>query len=185
VQQEDLITSSIFAQIESFDVKCQNNNLVANWQTSKEKNVASYEIEYTHDGYVYYTYASVLPTGNDASTTQRYSLPIIGLDPQNTYFRIKTVDRDNVYKTSETVVAQNCQLEEKISIAYASSQLQIFSNTGQDYSFNCYDLNGKSIVQGKSIDGAVNKNVSLITGVYFVAINYNDGKQVNKKIVIN
>lgn len=171
--------------LESFDVKCQNNNLVANWQTSKEKNVASYEIEYTHDGYVYYTYASVLPTGNDASTTQRYSLPIIGLDPQNTYFRIKTVDRDNVYKTSETVVAQNCQLEEKISIAYASSQLQIFSNTGQDYSFNCYDLNGKSIVQGKSIDGAVNKNVSLITGVYFVAINYNDGKQVNKKIVIN
>ncbi len=171
--------------LESFDVKCQNNNLVANWQTSKEKNVDRYEIEYTHDGYVYYTYASVLPTGNDASTTQRYSLPIVGLDPQNTYFRIKTVDRDNVYKVSETVVAQNCQLEETLSIAYAASQLQISSKTMQDFSFNCYDLNGKSIVQGNSMDGVVNKNVSLISGVYFVTINYTDGKQVNKKIVIN
>jgi hypothetical protein len=165
------------------NVRCIGTSLLASWQTEKERGVDHYELQYTYDGYVYHAYASVQPKGNGVTGKQEYVYEVVGLDPQKVAFRLQTVDTDGKASSSESVIGQQCKIIEELNSFYSHEYLKITSKTMQDFSYELFDLNGKQLVSGTSVDGSVSQPISLNSGIYVLRVSYQDGTTTNQKLM--
>ena len=88
--------SALPVKLESFTAFPQGNYVKLNWQTSEEKNVVRYEVQYSTTTRNFITIASVAATNSGT-----YSMLHQSSAPGLVYYRLKTVDKDGRTSVSE------------------------------------------------------------------------------------
>ena len=132
-------------ELSSFTTECDGESEKIAWTTASEDRVDYFEIEYTHDGTLFYSLAQVKASGT-STQTQFYSvdntLDYIG----NIYYRINSVDIDGQFETSDLISSKKCfesnsELLEgymftknnlNIQLNEANLDLKLITTTGQE-----------------------------------------------------
>lgn len=159
------------AELVSFSSFCEGEKEVFVWTTASEDRVDYFEIEYTTDGLIFYPIGQINAAGNSTSTNQ-YSLENYLDGTAQKYYRIKTVDEDGNFETSDLIAGKNCisnaliqnhtfengQLH--IETSTTNTFVQLLTTTGQElYSYEMKDELAKDIV-----------NLNLAQGIYILTV---------------
>jgi hypothetical protein len=170
-------------ELASFKVKCFNENLAFNWQTSAEVNVAHFEIEGWKSG-DNWTRLATIAAENQPSF---YKFNLQKEAVQATLFRLKTVDKDGQFEYS-SMVEMDClepdldfhfypnPVIDALSISIKNAPvapliLELFNPTGQRIYRNVFNLK-------KGNNELLISNLNELSGLYFYKIQMN-GKEIN------
>jgi hypothetical protein len=167
-----------------------SGNILVQWQTADESNVADYEVDRSIDGVHFTALATVAATnaGNYAYTDN--SAPLI----DKIFYRVKAIDITGKTTLTPIVVVTRAQSQDAISVTpnpfTANVQLQVTSTKEQVAIVRIYGGDGKlyqnyqlTVPQGTSVT-TLNSTTSLASGVYAVFVNLTGtGEVFSKKIV--
>jgi len=159
------------AELVSFSSFCEGEKEVFVWTTASEDRVDYFEIEYTTDGLIFYPIGQVNAAGNSTSTNQ-YSLENYLDGTAQKYYRIKTVDEDGNFETSDLIAGKKCMSNAliqnhtfengqlHIETSTTNTLVQLLTTTGQElYSYEMKDELAKDIV-----------NLNLAQGIYILTV---------------
>jgi hypothetical protein len=159
-----------------FSATPDSNKVNLNWATASEVNNAAFEIERSADG-TYYTYLSTVNAhGNgNSSTTQKYKSCDKQPLPNTSYYRLKQIDKNGVYKYS-SVVSVNFNQTSFIEVYPNPSSNNLFINISKEYdnaTIKLLDALGREVlIQNISASGINLINTSgLTSGIYYLSIN--------------
>lgn len=165
----------------SFEAAKQNNEVLLEWVTENEVNTASYTVERSTDGLHYIAIGSVA-----AANSNRYNFTDIHPYTGINYYRLKSIDRNGVFKYSAV---------RKVNFTSAGNDIIIYPNpvsTGivtVTASVNCqsaqlFDAAGKRI-RAYQLKGKTNalSLTGLAKGVYQLQIVTEKSTQTEKIIV--
>lgn len=91
-----------FTGVNAFE---SNNNIIVDWNTMNEINIAKYIIERSEDGHSFVQEGSITAKGRNNNTTVNYSWTDIQPLSHDDYYRIKCVDIDGHETYSEVIKA--------------------------------------------------------------------------------
>jgi hypothetical protein len=159
------------SELVSFSSVCEGEKEEFLWTTASEDRVDYFEIEYTTDGFIFYPVGQVKAAGS-SSTTNHYRLESQFEGNTQKYYRIKTVDEDGNFETSELIAGKNCKTPSLIHhYAFENGQfhietsvenvlVQLLTTTGQElFSYDMMDELTADIV-----------NLDLAQGVYILTV---------------
>jgi hypothetical protein len=89
----------------NFDVNLQLNNASLNWTTVDETNFSKFEVEKSNDGKKFHLFKTVI--GKNIISTNYYSVLDNNVLGGNTYYRLKMIDNDGTFVTSDIKVVNN------------------------------------------------------------------------------
>lgn len=172
------ITVVLPVELSQFYSECDGERNALKWTSASEHRLDYYKIEYTLDGYVYYTLGTVDAVG-ESNTTQYYQLTDPAKHTSEVYYRLVSVDMDGATKTSDLILGQNCVAEETnqlISSIYCKEGNVQLQCSKPDVLFEVFDLNGKNVIQQQNCIKKV--TFPLEKGVYLLKAWEINGKQM-------
>jgi hypothetical protein len=166
-----------------------NKSVELSWKTTTEVNMSKYEVERSIDGQNYATIGTVAALGGSA--TNSYS--IIDNDAANQpalllYYRLKMVDMDESYKSSNIVTISLSDIPGKVIVspnpAAGFTRLSITAAASGNANWRIVDNAGRVVLQNsvklKSGANTATINVSqLAAGMYYLEVS---GNGINQKI---
>jgi hypothetical protein len=185
-------TTALPVELISFTSTCIDNSEVElSWATASEVNSKSFVIEKSIDAINFSKIVEIEAKGF-SNTIQNYSFTDV--ESQNlAYYRLKQYDIDGSEHIFNIIYVKCGSSIYSIDIYYAGDNLikaNINSNVGDDYTFNLYQYDGKSIYSQKQFVEAGKQTVSVIPqrqlakGIYI--IQYMNSKNMqSKKIMID
>jgi hypothetical protein len=168
----------------SFDAIKQTKSVLLQWTTENEVNAASFIVERSNNGITYNSIGTV--TANNTSGTNHYSLPDDQPFAGISYYRLKSIDKNSIFKYSQAV---------KINFATAADGIVLYPNPVTNgtltittavncYSAQLFDAAGRLIRVFQLKER--NNNLSLqgiSKGIYQLKIAA-DNKTYTEKIII-
>lgn len=184
--------SPLPVELLSFEGKNVNHKNHLAWSTATEVNNDYFEIESSDDGLLFYLIGIVDGNGNRTERSD-YQFADSKVSPGLTYYRLKQVDFDGVFKYSGTIVLEDKIDEfEFLNFTVVNNNLHgmVLLNTGNPVNLNLEldDVQGRVVCtknihlekQQQMIDIDFDKPLS---GVYFIRVT--DGVHLwTKKIVV-
>ncbi|WP_207497072.1 endonuclease [Aridibaculum aurantiacum] len=169
-----------------FGGKLQAENVLLEWLSENESDLARYEIEKSINGITYQKIDEVVATN---SRQYSYTDKSITNRGQRIYYRLKMVDKDGSYKYSQ-VFSVHVPLNSKL-IVYPNPvssymQLQLNNNVNGTVLVRITDASGKMVQQHnlKMNGNTIRLDASqLINGTYMVIV-YHHGEQLFQKIMV-
>ena len=164
----------------SFTAQKENSKVDLKWITDNEINTSHFVVERSFAGALFNSIGIV--TSANTSGLQEYDF--IDQSPENgiNLYRIKQIDINGNYKYSEvrTVYFSNGSLV-KVYPTITSTSITIYG-LASDMSFNLFDMNGRSLIQGSFSIGSKELNISNYSkGLYLLKVaNSNGTTQVFK-----
>ena len=158
----------------------ENSKVDLKWITDNEINTSHFVVERSFAGALFNSIGTV--TSANTSGLQEYDF--IDQSPENgiNLYRIKQIDINGNYKYSEvrTVYFSNGSLV-KVYPTITSTSITIY-RLASDMSFNLFDMNGRSLIQGSLSIGSKELNISNYSkGLYLLKVaNSNGTTQVFK-----
>jgi hypothetical protein len=159
------------AELVSFSSVCEGDKEEFVWTTASEDRVDYFEIEYTTDGFIFYPVGQIKAAGS-SSTTNHYRLESQLEGITQRYYRIKTVDEDGNFETSEMIAGKNCKSPSlihnytfengqfHIETSVENVRVQLLTTTGQElFSYDMKDELATDII-----------NLDLAQGVYILTV---------------
>jgi len=139
----------------SFAANLQNKNVMLQWQTADELNLAKYNVQRSMDGHTFSTIGTVIPKGNSAAEKNYSYLDnnIITLNTSPIYYRLQMQDIDGKLSYSKIEMVKPA----------AEIQLNIIPNPGKDF-INIYSPGKIRTILIINTTGQVTKQVS-VTGI--------------------
>ncbi len=176
----------------AFDGRLENDNAVLTWSTSSEENSRSFEIERSFDGIGFSPIGSVPAAGNSTSTLD-YSFTDANLTHDTDYYRLKSVDLDNHFTYSKTVLVRNTRPAASFSVVPNpfTDELDILfgqPTTGK-IEIRLLDITGRQLRTLFSGSGSQSpgsrlhidlSGTFLSSGVYLLEISSDNGIQIQK-----
>lgn len=157
-------------EMSNFAASAFGKNTYVNWTTQSEKNNDYFLVQRSKDGIVWETLKMVDGHGNSTKQIDYQYVdekPILG----TSYYRLKQVDFDGVYKYSETSSVYRSSLGEHVIYPQpVMKEFRINGSVNSVSSIEIIDLVGKkSTVDFKQIDNEIVVNVEQFSaGVYVV-----------------
>jgi hypothetical protein len=169
----------------SFDAHTLNQVAYLNWKTEYEKNIHTYEIERSTDGFSFNVIGNRLPQGNGGSGNYQFTdtEPLEGLS----YYRIKETDLDG--KTSYSVIRNITNSPEGIAFYHlypnpVSSGTEIFVDMTEDGSIEIYDRIGNTVHKQSLTKGMNSINIAAVnSGVYSCAVKKDNSSKTTQLVV--
>jgi hypothetical protein len=150
-------------KIKSFTAtKGTNKNAIIEWVTANEQNVKELQVEKSSNGVDFILFKSVMPTGNNTTTDNRYSiqdnLVLNGIN----YYRIKIIDNDGSSIYSETKRVTFTDIGNSIVINYFDNafKIAIVNNPGK-YDLVVFDYAGRKLFSQSIITRLNNELISI------------------------
>lgn len=159
------------AEMVSFSSVCEDEVELITWETASENNVDRFDIEYTLNGLIYYSIGSIEAAGNSTEMTS-YSFRYSPTDHIQKYFRIKTVDLDGNFETSDLIASKNClESDMLISYSFENDGLFIQSNSSKNM-IELFNTAGQEIQTISNTDSSsfFLSNLNLSGGIYLLKI---------------
>lgn len=176
-------------ELVKFELDNFENEIGINWSTATELNTNYFEIEKSLDGIKWELLAAVKAAEN--STHVLYyehtdARPTFG----TSYYRLKTVNKDQSFEYSDIRSVERIKKESHISILPNPSHGSItisFAYETSSITYIIFDVSGKIIHSStkESTDNKISLDVSdLGKGLYFVNTSSSDGNQINNNKII-
>lgn len=167
-----------------FDVTCQNDSAVMEWETSAQVNLHSYTIEVSHDAKVWKPVKQIRTSASTlmaqtykvwlSSAYKYYRFRATDFDGTTTFSPVRYVSCSDVAKSYEIVLSPNP----------AHAKLHISSKSSDLFTCTIYSLTGKVVVEQTGISGSGQLDISsLPNGMYMVHVWIN-GTRIAKKLII-
>ncbi|RTL60699.1 MAG: T9SS type A sorting domain-containing protein [Sphingobacteriales bacterium] len=161
-----------------------NNQVMLNWEVTKQIDNAGYYVEYSRDGQTWND-ISFLSEKGSSGDIEYYNYKYTNAISGDNYFRIRQVDINGNfhYSTTELVTIKS---DNKIAIwpNPATAQLNVEYEIKADGMASISDLSGRTI-EAISLHQGVNRcNIeTLPKGIYIITIKQPDGGGVNQKFI--
>jgi len=124
--------------LSNFTAKCNDNNVIIEWETSTEINNDYYLLQKSTDGANFNVIANIDGAGN-STETNRYSYIDKNSDNNDIYYRLTQIDFDGQSSTSK-IIATDC------SGLQMEPQIWIYPNPSNgEFNINLSELNGDNI----------------------------------------
>jgi Secretion system C-terminal sorting domain len=166
------------SKLESFTVKNIGNENELNWQTSKEINTQSFQIERSIDALKFEKIGEVIANNNEKNNYQ-----FIDKSPKNystIYYRLKMNDLDGSYTFSKIISIANKAQSISITPNPVTDKLTVnFGDNDKYLNSNCKLLNslGQLIKEFKIMKPSMELDLfELPTGIYYLVLN--DGNKI-------
>lgn len=159
------------AELVSFSSICEGENEEFVWTTASEDRVDYFEIEYTTDGFIFYPIGQVKAAGN-SSTANHYRLASNLEGITQRYYRIKTVDEDGNFETSEMIAGKNCKSPSLIqNYAFENGQFH-FETSVENALVQLLTTTGQTLFSYEMKDEYVAEiaNIDLAQGIYILTV---------------
>lgn len=164
----------------SFTAQKENSKVDLKWITDNEINTSHFVVERSFAGALFNSIGTV--TSANTSGLQEYDFGDYSPENGINLYRIKQIDINGNYKYSEirTVYFSNGSLV-KVYPTITSTSITIYG-LASDMSFNLFDMNGRSLIQGSLSIGSKELNISNYSkGLYLLKVaNSNGTTQVFK-----
>ena len=168
------------ANITRFNGQLSGNNTYLNWATSMEQQLKQYEVEKSRDGIHFNSIGVVDAKNHDESL---YDFTDTAVLNGNTYYRLKMIDENGLYKYSHViVVAASIKFEVKIlpnPFFERITVTAIIPATGK-INVNLYNEKGQLIRSAQVQGNRGFNNISLEqlsylnNGIYFISVDHNN-----------
>ena len=163
-----------------FNGDIKNNTATLNWASTSEINFCCYEVEQSIDANNFQKIATVLAKGNNQ--LYQFTAPI----QQNTWYRLKIVDKDGKYSYSSRILLKNNSKNGFQLLGNPISntvKLLLNEKAIQQYTVEVIDVTGKRVaittINHNGGTSTYNFNTSkAATGLGFVKISNNEGQLV-------
>lgn len=184
--------TSLPVQLISFTARKSDKDVIAEWRTASEINVARFEIEVSKGNQEFqlnhFVKIGEVNSASNSSTEQRYSFTDVEDHKSGVrYYRLKIIDRDGGFSYSAVrPVVFNDEIAWQV---YPNPSPGVFNlvyqaNQGENVSMKLYDVNGKLVQQvNLPANGFVQKhNLDLqspkfAAGLYLLEIKAGDKKE--------
>lgn len=158
----------------NFNAKLDNNRVWVNWATTMELNNHGFELQISRDN-VNFEPIQFIPGKGNCNKLNQYGTSFLYEGPS--YLRIKQIDKDGTYWTSEVIFISNSLEKTQISPNPGLSYWQIESSSPIDL-IEIYDHFGKLVYQAKFQNTQLQINIeNYENGLYLAYIKFNN--QVN------
>ncbi len=159
------------AEMTSFISMCNGQEEIIQWVTESEHRLDHYELEYTFNGQLFYPLATVQAVGNTTERTD-YSFTVKNSSVDQRYYRIKSVDQDGSFSSSDLIAAQKCSSTGMMNTYIFENGLLVLNTSGEKLHCSLISLTGQELCE-KTIEGSTNLVVSdlfLSQGIYLLTI---------------
>lgn len=173
------------SELSTFTSVCDKDKTYAKWTSVSEKDLHYYNLEYSYDGYLYYSFAQLQGQGNSVDINQ-YSVDITTIADRTPYLRLKMVDFNGDIKNTDIIQSIDCSKKDSkvITQSIVNNTLQMHSTDGKEFSYELIDIQGKTIQKGQSTNGSVTSIENYSKGVYFVTIHSLNSSETQQEKLI-
>jgi hypothetical protein len=172
-----------------FSATPDSSQVNLNWATATEINNAGFDIERSADG-IYFTYLQSVPAhGNgNSTTTQTYKSVDKQPLPNTSYYRLKQLDINGVYKYS-VIVPVNFNQSSFIEVFPNPASTNLFMHVSKEYdhaTIKLVDALGREVLSQTIYSSDINSiNINLLApGVYYMMLN-DKAEMHQSKIIIS
>ncbi len=157
-------------ELTSFTAYCEPNSIHLSWQTASESNNDYFEIDRSVDAINFTTIGEIDSQNGNSSNIQNYYFDDKNLLNDDTYYRLKQVDKNGIFSYSD-IVHLKCNIKNEESSSSINiypnptvDNLNIFINTPieSDAIINVYDIYASLVLQ---------KQILILKGNNFFDIN--------------
>jgi uncharacterized repeat protein (TIGR01451 family) len=171
----------------SFEAVSEEAVVRLSWKTAGETNASHFEVERSNDAKTWNKFKEIAAVGDSQNLT---SYTAIDEAPRSgiSYYRLKTVDRDNSFAYSRTV---RVNLENRVPevLVYPNPASHILQVKGVDPKSVGYvsfaNTNGQVVAKFKAIPEKGIDLSQFSTGIYLIRVVTNDGLQTVRKVVVS
>lgn len=158
----------------SFGSECINDKNYIQWTTASESHVDYFVVESTTDGILYHPIGEVNAWGNTTQARQ-YLLEYTPLTTGMEYYRLKMVDDDGNFKTTNLILGENCSSQHQNLLQnYTFTNGKLFFNLGEvDISYKLYTITGQELIPSHFCDEQTSQNILLLNasqGIYLLEL---------------
>jgi hypothetical protein len=170
-----------------FNVRCENNRIIANWTTAQEQNSSHFILERSSDGVVW-TVAGTIAAAGNSTTEKKYSFtdhaPLLA-----GYYRIAQYDMNGAVFYSG-IIRPGCAVKDMLTAwpnpVLSQIFVQVIAEQNTKVFIKVYDSKGSlSLSQQQAVMAGSNQLTvdmnGLSAGTYHVAVEWNSGN--TRKIV--
>ncbi len=183
------INNPLPVNLVSFTAAWNKNDVVLNWKTIEEKNIATYTIEKSDDGRSFFTLGNVDAVNQYTNTLYRYT--DVQVSPKTWYYRLRIVEKDG-NSTLSNVVTVTAKRDIFFSIYPnpAKEKIKIENKTGYtgNVIINLYDLLGRKQLTRTS--NFTNHSTNMIplngisAGTYIIQLLDKNGNSLGREKLI-
>jgi hypothetical protein len=178
------------ANFSHFKGQLINKNSFLSWSTQGEQNMHKFEIEKSNDGMTFNMFASVIARNTPEAW---YNFTDPELITNKTYYRIKMIDNDGLFKYSNVVLLSpdlrfevrplknpfmNTISAEVIIPDDGKLNLNLFNDKGQLIKTTQMDAK-------KGINITTMENITALDGMYFLSVSYKNETIKTKLVKLN
>ncbi|MBO9617005.1 MAG: T9SS type A sorting domain-containing protein [Dyadobacter sp.] len=171
----------------AFEAVPEENRVRLSWKTAEETNASHFDVERSQDAKTWKKIAETAAIGDSrelSNYTTTDEAPLSGIS----YYRLKTVDRDNTFAYSRTASVNlgNTGLGVRVYPNPASNVLHINGIDPNSVShISLATTNGQVVVQMGAVPEKGIDLSQLSNGIYLIKIITKDGLQTARKIVVS
>jgi hypothetical protein len=178
---EEGVVSFLPVTLINWNATFANNNIALKWTTTTEKNASHFIIERSFDGIEYSDIAMLFAAGNsDINTNYSYNDKVPAGNNGIIYYRLKMVDMDGNYKTSDIKIVRIGKTTDGVKIiAYPNPVVNDVRITipqnwqGKQVSYQLSNANGQ-VIKSYTVQNASQTEVIAMsqvpTGIYILRV---------------
>jgi hypothetical protein len=160
-----------------FKGKLQHDNVLLKWKTVNESNTSGFEIQRSYDG-VNFVAVGFVPAAGNSSTTLNYQFLDREPAASKNYYRLKMIDLDTRYTTSEIIYVKKEVPAQKIYVSNPfRDQIDLrFSRISRKVEISLFDMSGR-LLGKEQVSNSMRASLtfnnavqSLSNGVYILEI---------------
>ncbi len=179
-------------KLSNFDAKYNKPNVELTWTTEQEINFSHFIVEKSTDGINYTTVANVFGAGNSTAKINYQFTDKTAGNGGIVYYRLKSVDRDDMFSYSTTRIIRLEETKTGIAITSfpnpVSNELRITIPTNwqnRKVTYELFSINGIKISKTENANSSQTETVNvtkLNAGVYIVVVTCN-GESAQQRII--
>lgn len=165
----------------SFKGQSENNTNILNWVTTREDNVASFELERGTNGQSFDKITTINAKGNSTTANNQYTYTDATAGT-TAYYRLKMMDRDDKANYSDIVVLRKGAVQNNIHVYPNPAESILFlEGLANNSSYRITDALGRAVIAATAVPAEntrVSVNISgLVQGIYFLQLTDEHGME--------
>ncbi len=173
-----------------FRGRTMQQNILLEWATANEINNSYFTVEKSSDGNNFKTLATVNPSSQVGSATNKYS--IIDEQPNSlNFYRISQTDKygkKNYFSSIQINMNKEMSVKVKNIVSYEFINIQIADAKPGNASIQLYDMNGAKLFSQKILLAKETSNYKINkpahTGIYLICIESNGQRLYTEKVMV-
>lgn len=171
-------------ELSAFSSECMGTTELFKWTTASEHRTDYFELEYTYDGLIFYPAGKVEALG-ESQEEQHYSFEEDVEDIRQRYYRLKIMDDDGAFETTDLIASQRCAYPDELISGIIQSENSLVISTLKAADIQVFSSIGQQVFLGSTSGNMLELNKeNLASGIYHIRAIGSNGLQQMKRVFI-